>query len=70
MPDNQGNVYTVEIAGQTVDGTVEKKGKHLVIELGELTVPAGHHSLTVKAKQQKTGSNLVNLTDISFIPTR
>ena len=70
MNDNLGNVYTVGIAGQVLDGTVEKTGKHLVIDLGEFIVPAGHHTLTIKAKQQKPGSNLVNLTDISFIPAR
>jgi len=70
MPDNLGNVYTVKIAGQTLDGTVEKKGKHVVIDLGKVIVPAGHHTLTVQAKQQKPGSHLVNLTDISFIPVR
>jgi hypothetical protein len=65
-----GNVYTVELAGQILDGTVESTGKHLVTELGEVTVPGGRHTLTVKAKQQKPGSNLINLTDISFVPVK
>lgn len=65
-----GNVYTVGIADQSLEGTVETIGKHQVIELGEVTVPMGHHTLIVKAKEQQPASNLVNLTDISFIPVR
>lgn len=65
-----GNRYAVEIAGQSLNGSVEAIGKHLVIELGEITVPKGRHTLTVKAKEQNPGSTLVNLTDISFIPVR
>lgn len=70
MKQNIGNVYTVGIAGQSLDGSVETTGKHLVVKLGEVTVPAGHHTLTVRAKKQKPGTNLVNLTDISFTPVR
>jgi len=70
MGDNLGNVFSVEIAGQSFDGVVEAKGKHLVFELGEANIPAGRHTLTVKTKQQKAGSNLVYLTDISFIPVK
>jgi alpha-L-fucosidase len=68
MKDNVGNIFTVEIAGQSLDGTVAETGKHLVVDLGEADIPAGYHSLVVKAKEQKPGSNLVNLTDISLIP--
>jgi alpha-L-fucosidase len=67
---NLGNTYTVEIAGQSLDGAVAATGKHRVIELGEVTVPKGHHTLRVKAKTQKPGSDLVNLTDISFVPVK
>ena len=70
MNANLSNVYSVEIAGQVLDGTVEKVGKHLVVELGEVDVPEGYHTLAVKAKVLKPGSNLVNLTDISFIPVK
>jgi alpha-L-fucosidase len=70
MKQSIGNVYTVELAGQILDGTVESTGKHLVTELGEVTIPVGRHTLTVKAKQQKPGSNLINLTDISFVPVK
>jgi alpha-L-fucosidase len=70
MQSNVGNVFTVEVAGQVLDGTVEGAGKHRFVELGEVTVPAGHHTLTVKAKKQKPGSNLVNLTDVRFVPMK
>jgi hypothetical protein len=70
MKQNLGNTYTVEIAGQSLQGTVGSIGKHQVVDLGEIAVPAGHHTLTVKSKQQKPGSDLVNLTDISFVPVK
>ena len=65
-----GNTYTVELAGQSLEGTVKTSGKHLVIELGEVIVPKGRHTLIVKAKNLKPGTDLVNLTDISFIPVK
>jgi hypothetical protein len=68
MKDSLGNVFSVEIAGQSLAASVENKGKYLEVMLGEVTIPAGTHSLTVKAVQQKPGSNLVNLTDISLTP--
>ena len=70
MGDNPGNVFSVEVAGQSFDATVEKKGKYLLATLGEVIIPAGTHTLTVKAKKQKPDSNLVNLTDISLIPMK
>jgi hypothetical protein len=70
MQDSLGNVFTVEIAGQSFDATVEKKGKYLLTELGEVTIPAGRHTLTVKAKMHKPDSNLVNMTDITLIPLK
>jgi alpha-L-fucosidase len=70
MRDNLGNVFTIEIAGQSFDATVEKLGKYVAITAGEVTIPAGNHTLTVKPKEQKPGSNLVNLTDVSLIPLK
>jgi alpha-L-fucosidase len=70
MRQSIGNTYTVELAGQSLEGTVKTSGKHLVIELGEVTVPKGRHTLIVKAKNLKPGTDLVNLTDISFIPVK
>jgi len=68
--DSVGNVFIVEIAGQSFEATVEKIGKGQLIVLGEVSIPQGWHTLTVKSKKQRADSNLVNLTDISFVPVK
>jgi alpha-L-fucosidase len=70
IKETLGNVFTIEIAGQSFDVIVEKQGKYQAITAGEVTIPAGNHTLTVKPKQLKPGSDLVNLTDVSLIPLR
>lgn len=68
--DNLGNIFTVEIAGQRFEGRVEKVGKHLRLDLGHVDIAKGRYTLTVRAKKHKPGSNLVYLTDVSFIPEK
>jgi hypothetical protein len=70
MKDNVGNVFSIEIAGQSFDATVGKQGKYLEVDAGQVVIPAGSHTLTVKAKTHKPGSNLVNLTDIILVPVK
>jgi len=68
VSESVGNVFIVEIAGQAFEVMVEKTGKDLLTVLGEVSIPEGWHTLTVKSKKQKADSHLVNLTDISFVP--
>ena len=70
MKESLGNVFTIEIADQSFDATVEKQGKYLAVTAGEVSLPAGNLTLTVKAKELRPASNLVKLTDVSLIPLK
>ncbi len=72
-PDaSEGSQYTVEIAGQKLQGKVQATGSWTAFKtdkLGTVDLKPDRHELTVKAKS-KTGEGVMNLREIALKPVK
>ncbi|MCS7310869.1 MAG: carbohydrate-binding protein, partial [Armatimonadetes bacterium] len=72
-PENAGSRFTVGIEGRTrLEGTVEPTGSWTAFRdfvLGEITVPAGKQTLSVRVLQMPRGA-VMNLQKVTLEPVR
>ncbi len=69
---NAGNAYTVEAAGQCIEGKIASTGawdKYGYTKIGQIQIPAGQHTLAFKPKGQfKT--ELCDFRELRLVPAR
>jgi hypothetical protein len=67
---NNGGAFTIEVAQQSLQGNVtatDSTDKFRTDDLGEITLPAGEHTIVVRAKEI-TGGNLMRLRHVQLTP--
>ena len=63
-----GGTFTVLIGNQTLKGEVRQQGMNMAIDLGQITLEAGKHDISVKA-DEITGKELMLFKSLTLTPS-